>query len=127
MDLPEPLPQALDPLPETARLLAVHPVPESVGVLGRQVLERALEAMPAAFAFLDHDWHLAYVNALAQELMGRPPEELIGRSLWEIYPDLVGTPFEYAYREAAASGHAVIFEAQYTGSGGPNGWFEVRA
>lgn len=117
----------LEPLPDTARLLAVQPVPESAGALGRDVLERALEAMPAAFAFLDHDWRLEYVNALAQELMGRPPEELMGRSLWEIYPDLAGTSFESAYREAAATGQAVIFEAQYTGSGGPNGWFEVRA
>src|SRR4051794_22038875 len=108
-------------------MFAVGPVPETVGALGREVLERALEAMPAAFIFLDHGWHIAYINAQAQELMGRPTHELLGRTLWEVYPDLLGTPFESAYREAAGTGHAVIFEAQYTGTGGPQGWFEVRA
>ncbi len=87
-------------------------------------LVRFLEAMPAAFCFLDGRWNLGYVNAEAERLMGRPRAELVGASLWEAVPDMVGSVFETSYRTAATTGRPLTFETAYPGI--PDGWFEVR-
>src|SRR3954467_3906086 len=54
-----------------------------------------------------------------------PREELLGRSIWDVYPRMVGSRFEAAYRDAVASGRPIAFEAQYSGE--LPGWYEVRA
>ncbi|TFV67940.1 UNVERIFIED_ORG: GAF domain-containing protein [Bacillus sp. AZ43] len=80
--------------------------------------------MPAAFLFLDAAWHLRYVNGEAERLLGRPRAQILGESLWEAFPQVVGTPFEAGYRTAAETGNPLTFEAR---SPGPRpGWFEVR-
>jgi serine phosphatase RsbU (regulator of sigma subunit) len=83
-----------------------------------------LETMPAAFFFLDADWCFGYVNAEAERLMRRDRAELLGRSVWERFPQLVGTVFESAYRSAVATGQPLTFEAASPGDGA--GWYEVR-
>ncbi|MFD2091247.1 SpoIIE family protein phosphatase [Blastococcus deserti] len=87
-------------------------------------LVRFLETMPAAFCFLDADWRFRYVNAEAERLMDRPRTELVGESLWEAFPSMVGSVFEKSYRTAAATGRPMTFEAAYPGT--LRGWFEVR-
>jgi len=87
-------------------------------------LVRFLETMPAAFLFLDGRWRFRYVNAEAQRLMERTRAELVGASLWETFPEMVGSVFETHYRTAAATGRPLFFEASSPGTG--EGWFEVR-
>jgi PAS domain S-box-containing protein len=87
-------------------------------------LVRFLETMPAAFCFLDAQWRFRYVNAEAERLMGRPRNRLIGESLWEAFPSMVGTVFERSYRTAVATGRPMTFEAAYPGA--RKGWFEIR-
>jgi serine phosphatase RsbU (regulator of sigma subunit) len=87
-------------------------------------LVRFLETMPAAFCFLDGGWRFRYVNAEAQRLMERTRAELVGASLWETFPEMVGSVFETHYRTAAATGRPLSFEAPAPATG--EGWFEVR-
>ena len=88
-------------------------------------LAAIVEAMPAAFLFLDREWRFRVVNAAAAAMMTEPREELVGRCVWDVYPTLVGSPFEAAYRNAVRTGRPVAFEAPYTGV--REGWYEVRA
>jgi serine phosphatase RsbU (regulator of sigma subunit) len=87
-------------------------------------LVRFLDTMPAAFCFLDSDWRFRYVNAEAERLMSRPRTQLVGASVWEVFPGLPGTVFETRYRTTVATGRPTTFEASYPGTG--KGWFEVR-
>ena len=86
---------------------------------------RVLEAMNAAFFSLDREWRFTYVNAEAERVLGRTREELLGGSIWELFPAAVGSDFEEHYRGAAASGQERVFEAYYPAP--LESWYEVRA
>src|SRR5262249_40152874 len=93
-----------------------------------------LEALPSLVRFLeeiadtvivvDRDWRLIHVNRQALKQAGCPLEELLGRSLWELYPGLRGTTFEINYRRALAEQVLVHFEAPSALSGR---WYEIYA
>ncbi|MGY1601910.1 SpoIIE family protein phosphatase [Geodermatophilus sp. SYSU D00815] len=86
---------------------------------------RVLETMPAAFFSLDRDFRFAYVNAEAERLLQQSREELIGGSIWELFPAAVGSDFETYYRGAMSSGEERVFEAYYPPP--LDAWYEVRA
>jgi PAS domain S-box-containing protein len=88
-------------------------------------LARVLETMPAAFWFLDPAWRFRYVNAQAEELLGRAREELLGRELWSSLPVFVGSRFETAHRTAVDSGEPVSVVAADPVREGT--WLELRA
>ena len=85
---------------------------------------RVLEAMSAAFFALDTEWRFTYVNAEAERVLARTREELIGGSIWELFPAAVGSDFEEHYRGAASSGRERVFEAYYPAP--LESWYEVR-
>ncbi|HEU4454813.1 MAG TPA: PAS domain S-box protein, partial [Longimicrobium sp.] len=58
-----------------------------------------LESITDAFFAVDHEWRFTYVNARAEQVVGRPRGELLGKSLWEEFPEFVGTSYwENAHR-----------------------------
>ena len=46
-----------------------------------------LESITDAFSAFDRDWRFVYVNERAVQLLGKPREALIGRVVWELFPD----------------------------------------
>ncbi|WP_432503480.1 SpoIIE family protein phosphatase [Kineococcus arenarius] len=86
---------------------------------------RVLESMPTAFYSVDREWRFTYVNAEAERLLRRSREELLGRDVWELYPDAAGTSFDTEFRRALRTGEPVAFEAHYPPP--LDAWFEVRA
>jgi PAS domain S-box-containing protein len=86
---------------------------------------RILEAMPSAFFSLDEEWLFTYANAEAERLLGRVRTDLVGRSVWDLFPAAVTSRFESEYRDAVATGRPVAFEAYYPAP--LDRWFEVRA
>jgi serine phosphatase RsbU (regulator of sigma subunit) len=58
-------------------------------------------------------------------VLQRSREELLGGSIWELFPHAVGSDFEENYRGAADTGQERVFEAYYPEP--LNGWYEVRA
>ncbi|MDP5181033.1 SpoIIE family protein phosphatase [Blastococcus sp. BMG 814] len=86
---------------------------------------RVLEAMPAGFYSLDREWRFTHVNAEAERLLQTTRDELLGRELWEAFPDAVNSVFEDRYREAVRTGEPVAFDAYYPAP--LDGWFELRA
>ena len=86
---------------------------------------RVLEAMKSAFFSLDRDWRFTYVNAESERLLQRTREEMLGGSIWELFPAAVGSTFEEQYRGAMVTGEERVFEAYYPAP--LDAWFEVRA
>ncbi|WP_245743634.1 SpoIIE family protein phosphatase [Geodermatophilus poikilotrophus] len=85
---------------------------------------RVLEAMPAGFYSLDHEWRFTHVNAEAERLLGRSREELLGEVIWTAFPATVNSEFEDNYRGAVRTGQPVNFDAHYPAP--LNGWYELR-
>jgi PAS domain S-box-containing protein len=59
-----------------------------------------LESIQYPFFSLDHDWRVTYMNAKAGEFLKRVHDELLGQSLWEVFPELRGTDTERILRNA---------------------------
>src|SRR6185295_13236712 len=56
--------------------------------------------------------------------IGRPREALIGRIIWEVFPEQLGSIFETSYRRAMAMAETVELEAWFEPLAS---WFSVRA
>jgi PAS domain S-box-containing protein len=87
-------------------------------------LDGVLERVSDAFFALDRDWEFTYVNEQAADLIGHTVAELEGASIWETYPEAVGTVFESAYRRAMTEQETVSFVEYYPPL---DAWFEVNA
>ncbi|MGZ4549897.1 MAG: SpoIIE family protein phosphatase [Blastococcus sp.] len=86
---------------------------------------RVLEAMPAGFYSLDHDWRFTNVNAEGERLLGRTRDDLLGRVVWDEFPEALESPFEDNLRTTAEAGKPVAFDAYYPAP--LDAWYEVRA
>jgi PAS domain S-box-containing protein len=85
---------------------------------------RVLERMSAAFYSVDPEWRFRYVNAEAERLLGLSRDDLLGGTLWELFPDTVGGEIEDVFRRAARTGEPTVFEAYYPAP--LDAWYEVR-
>lgn len=90
----------------------------------RQQTERILESISDAFFALDRGWRFTYLNDEAEHLLGRRRGELLGRGIWDEFPEAVGSPFQDSYARAMHGGRTVQFQAFYPPL---DAWFEVRA
>ena len=83
-----------------------------------------LESIVDSFAALDWDWRFTYVNATLERTVGRSRQELLGRTIWEMFPEALGTIFEREYRRAVAEDVSVAFEGYFALL---DRWFAVNA
>jgi PAS domain S-box-containing protein len=83
-----------------------------------------LENTTDGFFALDHSWRFTYANPQAEMLLGRTRDELIGKELWQEFPQLKNSAFEQNYRRVLEDRVAIDFQA--TDAGGKI-WFEMRA
>lgn len=58
------------------------------------------ERITDAFIAVDKDFHYTYLNKKAGELIHRDPASLIGRLVWDVFPDAVGSPTYLAFNKA---------------------------
>jgi PAS domain S-box-containing protein len=76
-------------------------------------LTTTLESVTDAFLLLDDQWRVVFMNSCAEHLLDRRREDLLNKDLWQQFPESVGSEFERRYRQAAHTGKAVEFEAQF--------------
>jgi PAS domain S-box-containing protein len=76
-------------------------------------ISTVLESVTDGFVALDQNWRYTYVNHAALEGLGRRREELLGRNLWKVYPEALGTIFEREYRRAMAERVKLSFESYW--------------
>jgi PAS domain S-box-containing protein len=73
-------------------------------------LEAVLESVSDAFYALDSDWRYVVFNRAAEEYFGVARAAMLGRTLWEVFPQGLGTPFEAFCRAAMDEGKPTTFE-----------------
>lgn len=83
-----------------------------------------LESITEGFFGLDREWRYVYVNREAERILGLQPGELLGRTIWEAYPGLAGTPFEALYHQAMDQQRAGTVQAWYPDH---ERWYDVHA
>ena len=79
-----------------------------------------LDSISDPFVVHDSDWRFRYINRAARDLfegVRRTGEDLIGRNVWEVWPELSGTDVHSEMNRAAESRTPVSFEAFDAASG----------
>ena len=75
--------------------------------------EAILSGISDAFSALDRHWRYTFVNERVAELAGIPKAEMIGRVIWEVFPDAVGGEFYERCYKAMATQRPDHFEVYY--------------
>jgi PAS domain S-box-containing protein len=92
--------------------------------------ETILESITDAFVALDRDWRYTYVNDRALRRLeawrGRAltRKDILGRSVWQLFPDAVGTELEHRLRGAMGARDPVEFELYFAPT---DEWVEAHA
>ncbi|MFC5460661.1 EAL and GGDEF domain-containing protein [Massilia niabensis] len=73
---------------------------------------------------LDRGWNCTYMNAKAGEWLNRRPADLIGKNLWDEFPQAIGGAFYDTYHHAMRTQQFSQCEAFYAPVGR---WLEARA
>ncbi len=108
----------------TAELQASHDA-----VVAQQTHVAAiLGSISDGFAAIDRDDRLTFLNPMGEEviahLTGKVPQDLIGMSVWDIFPGARDSSLARRYREAVASHDPVTFETHVPSL---NAWLQARA
>lgn len=94
---------------------------EKLKIHNRQMGE-ILERITDGFFAVDQDNRIIYWNKSAEEILGKTPEEVLSRELWECFPEMEGTTFYTEFQKAYTSGLATSFEAMFPSL---DMWFET--
>jgi PAS domain S-box-containing protein len=90
----------------------------------RNEIEGILESIQESFLALDREWRFTYANRRVASVIGKTPADLVGRNLWELFPEAKETDFYPQYQRVMKERVAAQFEMYYPSSGR---WFDVHA
>ena len=88
---------------------------------GTLEMKHLLNSISDAFVAIDGDWRYTVVNRRAAEILGRPEADLLGRSLWTVFPEDTGADLRSEFHAAMRSQSPRSFESCYAPLGR---WFE---
>jgi two-component system cell cycle sensor histidine kinase/response regulator CckA len=83
-----------------------------------------LENTTDGYFAVDHEWKFTYLNPEAEVLLGRKREQLIGKELWQEFPELNESPFGLNYHRVLSERVPVEFEASDSAR---KIWLEIHA
>jgi PAS domain S-box-containing protein len=86
-------------------------------------LETVLASINDQFLVLDHEWRYIYLSDRVVEVVGKSREELLGKCIWDLFPETVNTQFYWELQRALAEQQLVQFEYFYAPW---QRWFENR-
>jgi two-component system cell cycle sensor histidine kinase/response regulator CckA len=90
-------------------------------------LRQVVDNMSEAFITIDRDWTITFQNQEGARINGKAPHEVLGRHMWDEWPEVPGSALEEAYRKAWATGEPVRFEHRYYDPGKYDIWLEIQA
>jgi len=80
-----------------------------------------LRSISDGFFTLDDQWRYTYVNSNAARMVFRKPEDLLGKVIWEVFPEAINSPFYNLYHHVMTSGEVTCFEHFFPSL---NSWYE---
>ncbi|MDB5278443.1 MAG: cph1 4 [Ferruginibacter sp.] len=83
-----------------------------------------LESIDDAFFTLDKNWLITFWNKTAEKKLNKPVCDVIGRNIWEVFPEAINTPAYMYYHLAVSENRVQRFETFVEGSAV---WYEVIA
>jgi PAS domain S-box-containing protein len=95
--------------------MSTYPLfPDETKLASDRQLLAVLENISDAFIIFDTHWCYTYVNRAAETILQKKREDLLGKNVWEVYPEAVGTTVWTKYHEAADTQTVVEFEDFHT-------------
>ncbi|SDW21173.1 PAS domain S-box-containing protein [Lutibacter oricola] len=89
----------------------------------KNLLSDTLSSINDGFVILDYNSDYTYINNSAAKLLGRKPEDLIGKNIWEEFPEEKGDLFYDKYQKALITRKPTSFENYFAPW---KKWFENR-
>jgi PAS domain S-box-containing protein len=111
------------PAPEAATALTDRNNAEDLLREAPARTELVLATVADTHILLDRQWRYVYVNEAAVRAIDRQREQILGCTLWELYPDIIGTELDREYHRAMDERVPVSFEFYYSTT---NTWWENR-
>ncbi len=84
-----------------------------------------LESISDGFISMDNQLVVIYFNKTAEEMLGRKREEVLGKNLFDAFPEAKGSIFEKKYTEAVRTKKRMSFETYFEVPPYAN-WYDVR-
>jgi PAS domain S-box-containing protein len=106
-------------------LLAQEQAVRSQAEISRNRIINIIESITDAFYTLDKQWQFTYVNYQAELLLQKTRSHLLGKNIWQEFPEAVNLAFFEQYHKAVDQQLSVQFEEFYPPP--LNGWFSVHA
>ncbi|OUJ75137.1 sensor histidine kinase [Hymenobacter crusticola] len=89
-----------------------------------QKLNTIFESITDALFLIDWNWHFVHLNHEVERLLHVERAQLLGKNIWDVFPEEVNGAFYQQYYQAMNTGKAVHFEAYYAAQ---QLWLEVKA
>lgn len=121
--------------------MAAFPSTDGITILGTDITElkqaeagvienaaryhRVLDAMMEGCQIIGFDWKYVYVNEVVAAQGRHKPEELLGRTMMEMYPGIENTELFLVLQECMEKRTARRLENQFVFPDGTIGWFEL--
>ncbi len=86
-------------------------------------LETILSGISDSFFQFDRDFRYVYVNRATTEMFGIPENQFLGKTLWELFPDVDKNIFHREVQRALKKQETIVFENYYEPL---DRWFENR-
>ena len=88
----------------------------------QEELSFVLRTMTDGFFLLDTGWRFVFVNAASERMLRRDPRDLVGKGIWEEFPEAIGTIFERTYQQVRDTGVSTSFRSYFAPL---ETWFQV--
>lgn len=105
-------------------LLAQEQAARASAEISRNRIVNIIESITDAFYTLDKQWQFTYVNRHAEVILQKTRSHLLGKNIWQEFPQAVNLAFFEKYHKAVAQQISVQFEEFYPPL---NVWFAVHA
>ncbi|MBI3652561.1 MAG: GAF domain-containing protein [Acidobacteria bacterium] len=112
---------------DNARLFELAQRQRAEAQAAQKQVANILESITDSFIVFDHDWRYTFLNREAEKLLLRlqiPSEQALGKKLWEIFPDLIGTELYEQFHHATSAQVPVECEFFYPPL---HSWLNLRA